>query len=358
MLLNNLGGLNLKDFDKNREGTGTKEWSEKSYNIQTGCKHNCLYCYARANALRFKQIAFPEEWTREVIREKAVMKNWNKCEGIIMFPTTHDITPDNIKPVIETLTRMLTAGNHVLIVSKPHISCIEKICKSLSDLKNQIMFRFTIGSYDRNITAFWEPNAPEPRERILALKYAYYQGFKTSVSMEPMLGGYSQAIKTFAYVEPYVTDTIWIGKMNKIRSRIDLSIPYNLKRVLDIEYLQRDSEILRLVNELKDNPKVRWKDSIKEVIEKYKNSIYSETMEHELKTWPEYFEEVLNGNKLFEIRKNDRNFKCGDILILREYDPFVKSYTGREIRVKVTYILDKKPFVPDGYICMSITPTL
>lgn len=257
----------MSDFDKNREGTGTKEWSEKSYNIQTGCKHNCLYCYARANALRFKQIASPEEWTSEVIREKAVMKNWSKHEGVIMFPTAHDITPDNIKPVIETLTRMLIAGNHVLIVSKPHLHCIEKICRELSDLKSQIMFRFTIGSHDPNVTAFWEPKAPSPKERIMALEYAYLNGFHTSVSMEPMLGGYNQALKTFAGVKPYVTDTIWIGKMNKVRSRVDLSIPHNMEMVLGIEHLQRDSEIIRLVNKLKNEPKVRWKDSIKKVME-------------------------------------------------------------------------------------------
>jgi len=74
-------------------------------------------------------------------------------------------------------------------------------------------------------------------------------------------------LKTFAGVKPYVTDTIWIGKMNKVRSRVDLSIPHNMEMVLGIEHLQRDSEIIRLVNKLKNEPKVRWKDSIKKVME-------------------------------------------------------------------------------------------
>lgn len=77
-------------------------------------------------------------------------------------------------------------------------------------------------------------------------------------------------------------------------------------------------------------------------------------MVHELKTWPEYFEEVVKGNKTFEIRLNDRNFQVGDILELKEYDPIKKSHTGRHVRVKVTYLLDKHPFVPEGYVCMSI----
>ena len=43
-------------------------------------------------------------------------------------------------------------------------------------------------------------------------------------------------------------------------------------------------------------------------------------MTHELKTYPKYFQETIEGNKPFEIRKNDRNFQVGDVLILKEWD--------------------------------------
>lgn len=61
---------------------------------------------------------------------------------------------------------------------------------------------------------------------------------------------------------------------------------------------------------------------------------------HILKTWPEYFEKIISGEKTFEIRKNDRDFEIGDELILREYDPISKSYTNRVIETRVTYITD------------------
>ena len=51
---------------------------------------------------------------------------------------------------------------------------------------------------------------------------------------------------------------------------------------------------------------------------------------HELKTLPEYFEQVWNGNKRFELRKNDRDFQENDILILKEYNFEDKRYTQRE----------------------------
>ena len=77
---------------------------------------------------------------------------------------------------------------------------------------------------------------------------------------------------------------------------------------------------------------------------------------HELKTWPEYFQAIIDGIKPFEVRKNDRDYQVGDILLLREYDPIISEYTARDILVEVTYILDKKPFAPDGYVIMAIDP--
>jgi hypothetical protein len=63
-------------------------------------------------------------------------------------------------------------------------------------------------------------------------------------------------------------------------------------------------------------------------------------MIHELKTWPAYFQAIVNGQKTFEIRKNDRNFHVDDELVLKEYNPAEQKYTGRELRVKVTYMTE------------------
>ena len=43
-------------------------------------------------------------------------------------------------------------------------------------------------------------------------------------------------------------------------------------------------------------------------------------MEHELKILPQYFEEVWNENKTFELRKDDRDYKIGDTIRLLEFD--------------------------------------
>lgn len=59
---------------------------------------------------------------------------------------------------------------------------------------------------------------------------------------------------------------------------------------------------------------------------------------HELKIWPEYFDDVESGRKTFEVRKMDRLFGTGDTLWLREWSP-IKGYSGRETRKKITYVM-------------------
>ncbi|WP_195966793.1 ASCH/PUA domain-containing protein [Clostridium sp. 1001283B150210_160208_E6] len=60
-------------------------------------------------------------------------------------------------------------------------------------------------------------------------------------------------------------------------------------------------------------------------------------MVHELKILPLYFTQVKNGEKTFELRKNDRPYQVGDTLVLREFDG--KNYGSRIMTKTITYIL-------------------
>lgn len=76
-------------------------------------------------------------------------------------------------------------------------------------------------------------------------------------------------------------------------------------------------------------------------------------MIHELKILPEYFDAVAKREKTFEIRKNDRGFKVGDYLTLKEWDG--EQYTGREVRRYVNYILyDWTGGLQDGWCIMNL----
>lgn len=76
---------------------------------------------------------------------------------------------------------------------------------------------------------------------------------------------------------------------------------------------------------------------------------------HELKIWPEFFEPIVTGEKTFELRKDDRGFKAGDVLWLREWQQ--SGYTGRELKKRVTYLLGGIGLERD-YVCMALADVL
>jgi hypothetical protein len=77
---------------------------------------------------------------------------------------------------------------------------------------------------------------------------------------------------------------------------------------------------------------------------------------HDLKTWPEQFQALWFGRKKHEVRKNDRNYKVNDNLILREWDPDTKAYSGRKMITMVDYVTAGGSFGLPKEICvMSLT---
>ena len=82
-------------------------------------------------------------------------------------------------------------------------------------------------------------------------------------------------------------------------------------------------------------------------------------MTHYLKTLPAHFNSVKRGNKRFEIRNNsDRGFQKGEMVILCEYFPETKKFSGAEIMTIITYVtnFEQKPnMVVFGFNVMEDT---
>lgn len=190
--------------------SGTQEWCDKELSIYKGCPNNCEYCYAKKIGNRFGWKK-KEDWINMEFNERAFnqrLYNW----GVVMFPTSHDITPGNVDTCIKFLLRLLKETNNtLLIVSKPNIECIKKLCKALENYKERILFRFTITSKWDSTAVKWEKEAPFISERIMCLEYAYLRGWNTSVSVEPFLD--RTPIWLIESIEKFCTDTIWIGIM-------------------------------------------------------------------------------------------------------------------------------------------------
>ena len=85
-------------------------------------------------------------------------------------------------------------------------------------------------------------------------------------------------------------------------------------------------------------------------------SLPSDTQEtgqkvHQIRLAKPYFDDVANGIKTFELRKNDRGYKKGDILEMMEFAD--GKNTGRMVKVLVTYILEDYTGIEDGYCIMA-----
>ena len=244
---------------------GTREWAEKTANCIKGCSHDCLYCYAKCMAIRFGRKDKDTWCDEEVVADQID----DVCRGKpkrVMFPSTHDITPGALDVCVDAARRMLAYGHFLLIVSKPHAECIKRICADLADYREQVLFRFTIGSADNQVLRFWEPNAPLFEERVECLRMAKVCGFKISVSCEPMLD--DGVRKVISEVKPHAPDSIWIGIMNRVKQNLAVSgasaDAFAMAKALMLAH--NDKFIRTLYDEFKDDPVVRWKDSIKKIL--------------------------------------------------------------------------------------------
>ncbi len=87
---------------------------------------------------------------------------------------------------------------------------------------------------------------------------------------------------------------------------------------------------------------------------------------HGLKTVQPYFGQVKDGTKTAELRKNDRDFKVGDYLLLQEFEvtahwtathldgiQTVGHYTGKFVLVEVTDVCHYPDALNDGYVMLS-----
>ena len=76
-------------------------------------------------------------------------------------------------------------------------------------------------------------------------------------------------------------------------------------------------------------------------------------MIHRLKTIQPYFNEVELGSKTFEVRKNDRDFKVGDFMVLQEWELNGHFLTGNEVKTIITYVLDNPEYCKEEYVIIG-----
>lgn len=255
--------------------TGTKEWAGSTVNCVKGCEHDCSYCYARHNAVeRFKQIA-PEHWKTMRVDAFQVNKNRAKRQGIVMFPSSHDITPSVVDYCAIVIQKLVASDNQVLVVTKPHMEVMKQLCDN--PWRENVTFRFSIGMVDDYLRELWEPGAPPIQERLDCMQYAHEEGYGTSVSAEPLLEPWN-ALPLYLACEPFLSKDkgspageFWIGKLNRIKDRVRISGPEHRRALEKVIQWQTDQNVMHIVSLFQHHGTrhVRWKDSYKQVIARH-----------------------------------------------------------------------------------------
>lgn len=274
---------------------GTREWSEHSVNCCLGCRHDCVYCYARTNAWRWQRITSAADWRVEKpinANEARLGRKYDlHYDGVVMFPTTHDLTIGNREICLTVLERLLRAGNQVLLVTKPSLSLVEDLVPYVRCLIQDgvlpinlaastggasLEVRCSITCLDDNLRQVWEPGAPPILDRIAALRTLRVSGIPTSVSIEPNLQP-DRVHELVQVLAPYVSGEIWIGKLNRMSERIrwafdpSTGLPPEDQTALGaaalrLDELQTDEAVMDVVHRLAGVPSIRWKDSYQDVI--------------------------------------------------------------------------------------------
>jgi DNA repair photolyase len=180
-----------------------------------------------------------------------------------MFPSTHDLEPKFLDSCIARIKDLIERGHKLIIVTKPRLESIRRLCAELEAQKKSFAFWFTIGSSNDDILGYWEPAAPKFKERFESLQFAFAAGFTTNISCEPCLD-MPKVVELFHQVEPYVRDKIWIGTMNNLDGKNGVKEdnqghPGFDAAIQRIEEGQTRKRLLEIHAALKDEPKVMWK---------------------------------------------------------------------------------------------------
>lgn len=75
---------------------------------------------------------------------------------------------------------------------------------------------------------------------------------------------------------------------------------------------------------------------------------------HDIRLGDSFFDDVLECRKSFELRKNDRDYRVGDILYMMEFKD--GRNTGRAVKRKIIYMLEDFTGLEDGYCILGMEP--
>ena len=114
------------------------------------------------------------------------------------------------------------------------------------------------------------------------------------------------------------------------------------------EIIESETEIEESIPKIMENV-VEIEEDVPEISE---NVIETEVkVTHQIKLGAEFFDDAAAGRKSFELRKNDRNYKEGDMLEMEEIKDGKK--TGRKCSKRIVYMMENFEGLENGYCILG-----
>lgn len=196
------------------------EYSLLACNLYCGCCHGCTYCYAPRTIFvtrnTFTKFTKPRRNIIERLQEDAP-EFTNTDKRVLLCFTSDPYQPEEIEQKITRKALMILREFDIpfQILTKGGVRAVRDF-----DLYGpNDAFATTLTFLDAGLSEKYEPSAPVPGFRILAIKQAKERGIQTWVSLEPVINA-TQSLTVIERTNDLV-DFYKIGKLNYQPSDID-----------------------------------------------------------------------------------------------------------------------------------------
>jgi DNA repair photolyase len=193
-----------------------------SINPYRGCRHACVYCYARPTheylglngAEEFQEIIFAKVNAPQVVRHELSRRSWRR-ESVALGTATDPYQPAESR---YRLTRGILEAfrdfrNPLTITTKSPMVLrdVDILCELA--MHASVTVQMTVTTLDTRLWRALEPTTAKPWKRLEALKILHERGIGTGVFLSPILPGLTD---DSAHLEPVVAaaakagvDVVW-----------------------------------------------------------------------------------------------------------------------------------------------------
>ena len=227
-----------------------REYAALALNIYTTCSHGCKYCYAPKVLRKTREEFFRsggaprKNLVKRLEKDARALAEKGDCPEILISFIGDPFQPGvSVFPVLEATRVLIDHGLPFTFLTKApsRAATYFKWWEGYS----RIRFGVTLTLLDEEDLFRWEPEADSFRDRAVALQNAKAAGFKTWVSLEPVIDP-AQALSIIRRTS-HLVDHWKVGKMNhypEIESRVNWAgflrdVTYTLENLNASYYIKK-----------------------------------------------------------------------------------------------------------------------